>query len=382
MKFAFISTMYGGAWGGSEELWSQAAIHLKRSGHDVRASVVYRPHPSDKLAVLATHGIEVETHPPPPYLVGPSRTVWNRVSLSYRRSHNRLKRFRPDLVIISQGHNAGGFDWAKVCRDAAIPYVIIVQCNSELWWFESHVVGKAVESYIGARKVFCVSRHNLDLLRQQVGDPLLNGEVVWNPFNVSFERAPDWPDESDKWRFACVARIDAAAKGQDLLLQVLARPEWRCRPVEVNFYGEGPHEVAFRRTAEMFQLNNAHFRGHVNDVKMIWEQNHLLVLPSRYEGLPLALVEAMWCARPAVVTEVGGNAELCLDGVTGFVAPAATVSSLTDALERAWERRADWQSIGKAARTRVEDLVPKDPAGVFCEQLQACAAAKSATAAG
>ena len=96
--------------------------------------------------------------------------------------------------------------------------------------------------------------------------------------------------------------MDLAAKGQDLLLQTLALPEWWDRPVELNLYGAGGHEPALRRLARMLQVKNVHFRGHVNNVRAIWEQNHLLVLPSRYEGLPLALVEAMWCGRP-----VGGD---------------------------------------------------------------------------
>ncbi len=37
MRFAFITTMLGAAWGGSEELWSQVAIQLSRDGHDVSA---------------------------------------------------------------------------------------------------------------------------------------------------------------------------------------------------------------------------------------------------------------------------------------------------------------------------------------------------------
>ena len=377
MRFAFISTMDGWPWGGSEELWSQAAIQLKRAGHDVQASVEYWPQLSDKVTVLAKHGIGLETHFS--YQVGRCRLVWNKVSLSERRSYGRLKRFNPDLVIISQGTNAGGFDWAKVCREAAIPYVIIVQCNSELWWFREQF-SEAVASYAAARRVFCVSRNNLELLRLQVGEPLLNGEVVCNPYNVSPERIPAWPDESGGWRLACVARIDLAAKGQDLLLQILARPEWRDRPVELNFFGTGPHELALRRMAGMLQVNNVHFRGHVNDIRAIWEQNHLLVLPSRYEGLPLTLVEAMWCGRPAVVTDVGGNAELCVDNETGFVAPATTVSSFAHALQRAWERRKEWPRLGQAARVRVENQIPKDPVALFCERLKACAAAKSGEA--
>jgi glycosyltransferase involved in cell wall biosynthesis len=377
MKFAFISTMQGSPWGGSEELWSQAATQLKRAGHDVRASVMYRPQLSDKLAVLSKDGIGLETYPSPSFLVGPGRRAWDRVSLSYRRSYRRLKRFNPDLVVISQGHNAGGFDWAKVCLDAAIPYVIIVHCNSELWWFHEREVAQAILSYTNARRIFCVSRGNLNLLRLQVGDPLLNSEVAWNPYNVSPEPAPAWPDESKGWRLACVARLDPAPKGQDLLLQILARPEWRQRSVEVNLFGTGPCELTLRRIAEMLHVKNVDFRGHVNDVRSIWEQNHMLVLPSRYEGLPLALVEAMWCGRPAVVTDVAGNAELCVDGETGFVAPSATLSSFADTLQRAWEARVEWPRLGEAARARAESLIPKDPIGLFCARLQACATAKS-----
>lgn len=370
--------MHTRPWGGSEELWSQAATQLKRAGHDVQASVVYWPRLSDKVTALTQHGIRLETHPS--YHVGRARRIWNKLSLSSRRSYGRLKRFNPDLVIISQGHNSGGFDWAKICREAAIPYVIIVHCNCGLWWFQEQVVGEAVASYTAARRIFCVSRSNLDLLCLQVGEPLLNGEVVWNPYKVSPERAPAWPDESGGWRLACVARMDLAAKGQDLLLQTLARPEWRDRAVELNFFGAGPDELALRRLAGMLQLNNVHFRGQVNDIRAIWEQNHLLVLPSRYEGLPLALVEAMWCGRPAVVTDVGGNAELCVDDETGFVAPAATLSSFTHALQRAWERRKEWLHLGQAARARVENQIPKDPVALFCERLKACAGARSGEA--
>ncbi len=374
MRFAFVSTMHGFPWGGSEELWSQAATQLKRRGDDVQASVAYWPRQSEKVTVLGQHGIKLQTHPSDHG--GQTRRIWNKLSLSSRRCYRRLRRFNPDLVVISQGHNSGGFGWAKICREAAIPYVIIVHCNSELWWFREQV-DEAVASYTGARRIFCVSRTNLELLCLQLGEPLLNTEVVRNPCNVSPEHTSAWPDESGGWRLACVARLDPAAKGQDLLLQTLARAEWRNRSVEVSFFGAGPDEVALRRMAGMFQLNNVHFRGHVNDIRTIWEQNHLLVLPSRYEGLPLALVESMWCGRPAVVTDIGGNAELCVDGETGFVAPAATLTSFSHTLNRAWERRNEWAHLGQAARIRVENQIPKDPVAVFCERLKACVSGNS-----
>ncbi len=374
MKFAFISTMHDWQWGGSEELWSQAAIRLRRAGHDVHASVAYWPRLSDKVTMLGQHGIKLETHPS--QQAGQTRRLWNKLSVSSRRGYGRLKRFDPDLVIISQGHNSGGFHWAKICCEAAIPYVMIVQCNYEHWWFQEQV-GEAAASYSAARRVFCVSQANLDLLRLQVGEQLPNAELVRNPYNVSPEPAPAWPDENKRWRLACVARMEPAAKGQDLLLQLLALQEWRDRPIELNFFGAGHGEMTLLRMARLLKLNdNVHFRGHVTDIRKIWEENHLLVLPSRYEGLPLALVEAMWCGRPAVVTDVGGNAELCVNNKTGFVAPAATLSSFSQALERAWERRTEWPQLGQAARTRVENQIPKNPVALFCERLKACTVAK------
>ncbi len=370
MRFAFISTMAAWPWGGSEELWSQTAISLRHAGHDVQATVVHRPQLSHNVTSLAKHGIHLETHPS--RHVGVAGRIWNKLTRKYRRSYGRVARFRPDLVIISQGHNSGGFNWANICRKASIPYVMIVHCNSENWWFDDRELDEAAAAYAGAQTVFCVSRSNLNLLRMQLSDPISNGEIVWNPYKVSPQSTPAWPPEDGRVRLACVARLDPAAKGQELLLQVLARPEWRERPVELSFFGEGPHHRALQRLAEMLQLKQVHFRGQVSDIEEIWKRNHMLVLPSRYEGLPLVLVESMWCGRPAVVTDVAGNTELCVDNETGFVSPAPTVSLLADTLERAWNRRADWPRMGQAARARAEGQIPRDPIAVFSERLKGC----------
>jgi L-malate glycosyltransferase len=89
--------------------------------------------------------------------------------------------------------------------------------------------------------------------------------------------------------------------------------------------------------------------GYVNDVRSIWAENHILLLPSRGEGTPLALIEAMICGRPSVVTDIGGNSEWIAEGKTGFVAEAPTTRSINAALNRAWQTQDKWQSIGKSA---------------------------------
>jgi glycosyltransferase involved in cell wall biosynthesis len=111
------------------------------------------------------------------------------------------------------------------------------------------------------------------------------------------------------------------------------------------------------------------FAGYV-PVEEIWASNHILVLPSRYEGLSLAMVEAMMCARPVIATDVGGHSEIIEDGVTGFLAKAPTVASVAEALESGWARRAEFEEIGLAAAKRIREIVPADPVGIFSSKLQ------------
>jgi glycosyltransferase involved in cell wall biosynthesis len=359
--------MHDSPWGGSEELWSQAAIRLKHSGHQVYASVGYRPQLPRQTLGLMKQGIQVQMHAS--RWAALPRRIWNKASRFDRRFHAALRRSQPDLVVISQGFIAGGFDWARTCREAGIPYVVIVHCNSEHWWFQ-HELNNALEAYRAARVVYCVSQSNLDLLSLQLGEALPNAAIVRNPYNVQTQRPLTWPQKDDPWKLACVARLDPAAKGQDILFQIMAQPEWRERPVELNLYGQGPEEPAFRKIISKLALANVNLRGHIADVASIWDENHILVLPSRYEGLPIALVEAMWCGRTAVVTDIGGNTELLDDGRTGFFAEAPTIASFELALERAWQRRLDWKAMGIAARQAVEAKIPLDPIAVFCKQLE------------
>jgi glycosyltransferase involved in cell wall biosynthesis len=111
------------------------------------------------------------------------------------------------------------------------------------------------------------------------------------------------------------------------------------------------------------------FVGHVSPAE-IWASNHVLVMPSRLEGLPLAMVEAMLCGRPVVATDVAGHSEIIEDGVTGFLADAPTVSSMAKALERFWARRAHAVEIGAAASKRIRGLRPPDPVRIFSEKIK------------
>jgi glycosyltransferase involved in cell wall biosynthesis len=196
--------------------------------------------------------------------------------------------------------------------------------------------------------------------------------VVQNPVNLGSFEAVRWPVGANG-RMACVARLDVSAKGQDVLFEALAGPAWAGRDWRLSVVGGGPDRDYLEALARFYGIaERVDFAGHVGDVRRVWERHELLVLPSRSEGTPLALVEALVAGRPAVVTDVGGSAAWVADGETGFVAPAATPTAVSAALERAWDRRADWERMGAAAHAAAVGRVDRDPGATLLEAILRC----------
>ena len=222
-----------------------------------------------------------------------------------------------------------------------------------------------------ARRCFFVSASNRDLAQRQLGYDFENAEVIFNPINIERSLPIPWPSDAteNQLRMACVARL-SAEKGLDVLFDVLASPSWRARIWRLTLYGEGPIRDVLGRLVNRLKLQDRiSFAGYVA-VEKIWRENHVLIMPSRDEGLSLALVEAMWCARPVVTTNVGGNSEVIKDDVTGFVAKAAVSECLAGALERMWLQREKLQEIGKLAAASIRQFMPDDPIGIFAEKLK------------
>jgi glycosyltransferase involved in cell wall biosynthesis len=375
MKFAFVSTMEGSPWGGSELLWSQAAIELQRRGHQVVASVRNWPTIPEPVQELRRQGIQVFFRRPfPLVLTGLSKAIDLEWRLEFFRKQYWLRRVSADLVCYSNGGTGSGLSAMNSCKSLGLPYCVIGQANFEGWWPTDLAASELREIYSESKKCFFVSRANLLLFEKQIGMQLTNAQIISNPFAVPWDAAPPWPNvpgPNDEWSVACVARLEPAAKGQDLLLEVLALPQWSERKLRVTFFGDGSNRECLERLAERFGVTDrVKFAGYVPEPLQIWKSHHCLVLPSRYEGLPLAVVEAMLCGRPVIATAVAGIPEVVEDSVTGFLAAAPTVSLLADAMERAWEQRYNWSQIGTAAQHRIRQMIPKEPSDDFATILE------------
>jgi glycosyltransferase involved in cell wall biosynthesis len=353
-------------------LWSRAAHVLLDRGHSVRIS--YRepwrgaPAPLKKLhrqgARIRWHGRSI--------LGRSARRSLARFGLNTNPHIGWLDRTRPDLVVITIGIHTDDCTMAEACRRRGIPYVVILQAAGDAHWMHDGNLDDFRGMYLGARACFFVSRENLDVVETNLAARVPHTAIVANPFNVSWQAAPVWPDASDGLRMACVGRLHMESKGQDLVVEVMRRDKWRSRPLHVAFWGSDHGDG--RRLRDLIRMhglgNRLSIGGYSNDIEQLWSRHHALLLPSRYEGSALALLEAMICGRTAIATTVGRAGEFIADDQTGFLARAATADMLDEAMERAWHHRGEWRAIGAHAGQRIRSIYSSSPEADFASLLE------------
>jgi glycosyltransferase involved in cell wall biosynthesis len=374
-RIGIISTNRA-VWGGSEELWRLGALRLAAAGHSVVA-ILSRPDiPNAQIGELKDAGIKV-VHAAIDSYSFPSR-FWNRFAPDELRitagvaGRQALRRFSPDFVLINVGYltELEDFTWALFFRDTGIPYAILEHGASDVDCPNNCTIDRTSQLFLSATRVYFVSEASRALVQQQLGVALPQSAVVRNPVATSGVGVLAWPTTSEaEFSLACPARLCLRDKGLDLLIRLLAKDKWRDRNMAITLYGQGPHSESLKRMAAFLRVPSVRFAGHMTDVAGIWQKNHACVLPSRKEGLPLALVESMWCGRMGIVTDVGGNTEVLRDNITGFVARTPTIEALDEALDRAWQRRNEWEAIGRLAAADIRRLIPENPAHVFADRL-------------
>lgn len=363
--------MDAGPWGGSEELWFHSARRWAAQGHPVTAAVVAQPSPASQLDRLRREGVRIVEYGAPSAAM---RVLYRPLpQLRYRW----LTSLQAPRALLSCGSNwsVRAAEITELWRSRGTPYAIVAHSASPWYWPSDSVAARMRAAYRGARASFFVSEANLAITRDQIGDAIPNASVIRNPFALDYAEPLPWPAEGEGLRLACVARLDPGIKGHDLLIAALAQPVWRDRPVTLTIFGDGDRAELTRSLIERHGVSRTVRLGGHGSPRDIWRDHHALVLMSRTEAMPIVVIEAMLAGRPCFVTDVGGLTEVVTEGVSGFVATAPTAAAVGQALERAWERRADWQSMGKYAAERIRRLVPPDPVGDFLALFDAVFAA-------
>jgi glycosyltransferase involved in cell wall biosynthesis len=167
---------------------------------------------------------------------------------------------------------------------------------------------------------------------ERLGVPQSHCHVVPNGIEVSrFVTIPRVASAGEE-KVLCVARL-VPQKGIDVLLRAFVRVRAEAGNARLAVLGEGPERQRLARMAAELGLGDAvEFRGAVKDIAVHLATAGVFALPSRFEGLPLALLEAMAAGLPVVATDVDGNADVVRDGVDGLLVPSDDPGALAKAL--------------------------------------------------
>ena len=148
-----------------------------------------------------------------------------------------------------------------------------------------------------------------------------------------------------------------AAKDHATLLRAAAQVRQAVPSVRFVLVGQGPLEADTRRLAAELGLDGTVcFAGFRSDARRLMASFDVFALSSTYEGLPIALIEAMATGCPAVVTRVGGTPEVVADGVHGLLVPPRDPAALAAGLLRLLGDRELRAGMGAAAAARAQDF--------------------------
>lgn len=264
--------------GGIETYVLQLADGLTQHHIDIHVVFLtdYGPHPlRTKLQQKNINTLSLD---------GTIRTLWNEI-----------KNQSPALIH-THGYKAGIL--GRICAYLSSTPVISTYhsgeiCSGRLALYD------CIDRYsaVLASKVYVVSPEIA--LRVPVDTELANNFIATKNLPISNGR-----------QVAFVGRL-SREKGPDIFLRLA-----RCFPEEpFHIYGTGPLEIELKRTAS----SNVHFHGQQDDMSAVWSKVGLLVMPSRFEGLPMAALEAMGRSIPVMAFNVGALSNLILNNQNGWI---------------------------------------------------------------
>jgi glycosyltransferase involved in cell wall biosynthesis len=300
-----------------------------------------RPRPGDLIAVLrlrrelrpatATRPDVVHAHG----LRAAALTVLALGPLRPRQPHRRRPSARPAPALIATVHNAPPFGAGWL---AALTYRLLERLVAR-----------------GADLVLCVSP-DLEARMRAAGARQVRRALVPPPDTSPL--APTPPAAAARPMVLAVGRL-TAQKGFGTLLAAAA--SWRDMAPEplLVIAGEGPQSAELRAQAAALGVP-AQFLGHRDDVPALLARAAVFVLPSLWEGQPLALQEALRAGVPVVASQVGGIPDLT--GAAAVLVPPGDAARLATAVRSVLEDPALAARLRDQARGRGAELPSPDDA--------------------
>jgi len=335
--------------GGAEELMLGMATHLPAVGVDAEVVALTRRGPIAEEMAAAEVPVHLVTGEPGP-----------RDPAAFIRLVRLFRRERPDVVhtfLIT------ACVYGRLAAFAAgVPLVLAAEQNVYERKPRRHILLERLLAMRTYRVVACCAAVGR-FYRQQVGLPACKVAVVYNA--VRFGSLPTAADRrparaalglpDDAFVIGTLGRL-TEQKGQHLMLRALADVRKSVPNAVLFLAGDGPRRAVLEAEAARFGLRDrVRFLGIRRDRGTLFGAMDLFVLPSAWEGLSLALVEAMGAGRAVVASDVGGNPEVVADARTGRLVPAGNVAALTEAIVNLARDPAERERLGTAAAVEARE---------------------------
>jgi len=195
--------------------------------------------------------------------------------------------------------------------------------------------------YRWADKIIVVSGEIKKIIQRAYGlddskiQVLKNGIVTDEHLPESMALEGEFPDSVNKLKIIAVGRL-VASKGFDVLIRAVAElVKQGINGFWVMLVGEGEEEGPLQKLVR--ELNMEHYvklTGLRQDVIQLMKASDIYVMPSRYEGLSIAMIEAMACALPIVGSDAPGVRDFVVDGENGIRFHTDDVSGLAECIRR------------------------------------------------
>ncbi|MBZ0271943.1 glycosyltransferase [bacterium] len=244
-----------------------------------------------------------------------------------------MDRFDPRIV-----HAVCGAPWTTIIpREAAIarglPLIFTEQYVAPNFTFDPAVRARIERLYRETHAVIAVSDENARLLTDEFAFPGERLRVIPNAVAPATAPRKPVPRTGDLVRVLCVARL-TPQKGVDVLLHALSTIDVDTRSrLRVTCAGDGPDADILRTLAdELGVAPLVEFAGWRDDVPALIANADLFVLPSRAEGQPFALLEALAAGVPVIATNVSGIPAALDGGRLGALVPPDDASALAAAI--------------------------------------------------
>lgn len=272
---------------------------------------------------------------------------------AYFELKRAVQAFKPDLVHLHS--SKAGLLGRLVCKSLAVPCVF----TAHGWAFTDGVSAKRqfIYKYLErltatlARKIIAVSEYDRKLA---IDSNVVADEQIITVHNGVPDKTEHFakvtPDDSSIVRFIMVARFEAP-KTQLRVLRAFA--QLSTLPWQLEFVGDGPGLVAAKALSNELKIaDKVIFSGACSDVPARLARSDVFILLSRWEGLPLTILEAMSFSLPIVASDVGGVKET-IDNTCGFLINNDD-SALVNVLQHLVLSAEVRASMGRLARLRYE----------------------------